>query len=148
MSIYENEMSAAAKTCFAKNKPVVIEALKTSGIARISVEYSGAGDDGGNRDIYSFDEHGEISIPTGVYVDAFYLQYTDSTVLEDRVELGTLIDRLCDLAIEASGHSGYENGTGGGGGGGGEFIIDVAQGSFVLEHFDIIEERNESSHVL
>lgn len=136
-----NDRNAGA-SLIAHNKPLILAALKASGITSATISYSGEGDSGG---VY---EHAftpdtspnevTMRVIQGTFIDKKWTYASVDKVMEMTEALETLLDD----ALEYHDHSGYENGDGGGG----ELTIDVSVGTFTLAHYDNYIERDEFTH--
>jgi len=112
-------------------KASLCAALKTKGIAKVSIEYDGEGDSGGVNDIQAFDQKQQpVSLDDPV---ALALHNP-----EEPTTYASLYEALDDFAWTALGlyHDGFVDNDGGFG----AITIDVAKSTVTIDHNDRITD--------
>lgn len=119
---------AEAKNEFARLFPSLVLLLKAHNVAKVTVEYSGSGDDGNINTITYLDADGKgIRFPTD---SADWDPYKASTGV--RMDLDERIQKVVDARMEnANDISDWCNGEGGGG----ELTLDVDKGTLKAKHY-------------
>lgn len=126
------------------NKAAILKAMSGAGVARVVVEYAGAGDSGEGID---------VGIEPAGASATVHLQVVNSSFDQDgkrwvygadikELPLDEAAEQLCEDLISEAGHSGYENGDGGGG----TMTLTLETGELQLEHYDCYIERDTSHH--
>lgn len=132
----------------ARNKTLLLDALKRVGAARAAVSYHGGGDEGCADGAEAFSADGTSVDPAGtVLVFRERYDHTDGQWTSSTVQLEEPLDAaLCDYAMEAveRHHGGWENNEGGYG----EVVFDCEAGTVRLEHNDYIIETDYTETAL
>ena len=138
----DGDRDALAKRTLAHCKAAILPLLATAGIARVTIEYNGEGDEGQIHDIQAFDAQSRpIDLPA-VDCEQHLLQYGGSVDVSV-VALVDALENFADTALEAL-HDGWENGDGAFG----EVEIDVALGTATLTHNSRYISTDTSEHAL
>lgn len=84
-------IAPAAATTFEACKQAIIPILAAHGIARVTIDYNGEGDEGQVNDVLAFDAAGEqVALPT-VDCERHQLGY-DGTIASDVTDLASALD--------------------------------------------------------
>ena len=142
----ENEERATQKAVFEHNKQLMISACKASGITMLVCEYSGGGDEGRIDSRTAFIGTQSVDFPEGsIKVQRMNRAFNSehcvwhTAVVESEMTLEALLEHMTDEGIDLSNNSGYEDGTGGGG----EVVVKVEAGIVVVDHYNVVETREE-----
>jgi hypothetical protein len=119
------------------NIALFAEALSVHGITEVTATYAGSGDSGDTFDVGVSPSGAEL--PTGT-VCLWRMGY-GGEVEPEAMPYEAAVEYLTDLAIDVTGHSGYENNSGGGG----DFVVDVRASAARLDHYDIVEAHEDHS---
>jgi hypothetical protein len=144
----EADPNSADRAIFEFNKLALAGALRALGITRVTVEYSGGGDEGRTESI-TFEPNDQHTSHT---VNVALMKYRwdeeracgGSELAFDDMALDQVAEALCDTAISLTGHNGYENNDGGAG----TFVLQAADATAELEHSDYYTESDTTSHAL
>jgi len=122
----------------------VAAVLAAHGIAEITANYSGSGDEGQVDEVTVEWPNGQpVSPEPSVVLLVHNRNYSSGTsfdsITEESFSLSDAMELLTDDALEVSGHSGYHNGEGGEGS-----LCVSSDGGLVLDHSDFYTERATS----
>ncbi len=109
------------------NKAVLFDALASTGITSIHVEFDGVGDSGQMNGVAAFSGDDPAELPQTM-ITIQMVSWGNTEILTAQSTLETAIEDLCYDYLEQT-HAGWENNDGGYG----EFRIDVAKRSIELE---------------
>jgi hypothetical protein len=128
----------------ARNKPILIDALRSVGASGATVSYSGSGDSGNDNEVSILIADGQaFESNTEVTVTALRSHYVDgqwqTAYVEETVSLTQALSDYADRAIEIF-HSGFEDGEGGSG----EVDFVCETGTVTLNHRDYYVESAET----
>lgn len=147
-SIHETMLSMSDSDRMARNKTLLLDALKGSGAVLASVNYHGGGDEGTDDGVSAFDANNVAVILSGTVSLFFERHYHDNgswkiTILQKDQPLD---EALSEYAMEAVNqhHGGWENGEGGYG----EVEFDCEAGTVRIEHNDYYVESEYTETVL
>lgn len=103
-------IAPAAATAFEACKQAIIPILAAHGIARVTIDYNGEGDEGQVNDVLAFDAAGEqVDLPT-VDCERHQLGY-DHTIASDVTDLASALDSFATEAL-CSLYMGWEDNAG------------------------------------
>jgi hypothetical protein len=103
-------IAPAAATTFEACKQAIFPILAAHGIARVTIDYNGEGDEGQVNDILAFDAAGEqVDLPT-VDCERHQLGY-DGTIASDVTDLASALDSFATEALCAL-YMGWEDNAG------------------------------------
>jgi hypothetical protein len=131
-----------ATAALAACKAAILPLLAAAGITLVKIEYDGGGDEGQVHEISAFTADGKAANLPSVECDQHQLNF-DGSVTIDTVDLSDALTNLAESALEAL-YDGWENGEGAFG----EVVIDVANGTVLLEHNTRFVSHDTAHHTL
>jgi len=142
----DDRPSINARELLELHRTALVIGLNGSAIEQMVIEYAGSGDEGNGF---------EISVtPSSVVIDDLLIETADSEYYEmepgtyrykvskGSMDLSSLLEEMCDLALTVGGHSGYEDNEGGYG----SLTFTMATGELKLVHNDYASKVETTEH--
>ena len=120
---------AAVQAATATNKAAIFPALAAAGIARVTIDYDGGGDEGNLEPPQAVDAEGNSVEFPDTRVTIVTLGFDNTTLHPETHLLSDAVESAACSLLEQT-HGGWENNEGAAG----QFVLDVAASTISLEH--------------
>lgn len=135
---------ATIKDVITYNVRVITEAMKAADVHSVTITYAGGGDSGCVEKLDVDDLDGGRRLPEGEFTfksASYDYRQEKYVVTEAKGLFRNLVEATLWLAIDDSGHSGWEDANGGGGS-----MTFTQDGGCILDHYDNVVHEEHSSH--
>jgi hypothetical protein len=144
-----NDMTEGLKEVITGNKEVILAGLKKLGFESVNLSYEGCGDSGNGFYIDYFPKNEVIDTSTEMITFSEghgtwdkKLQKSVYSFKQTLMSLDLAVERFFGDVLDLNDLNGYCNGDGGGG----DISLNVEKNAYLLEHYDLVVRREESSY--